>query len=43
LPSPAKGVQAKDILERVSELSQPFGTKIEITGETADVKVKGGK
>jgi poly-gamma-glutamate synthesis protein (capsule biosynthesis protein) len=43
LPSPAKGLQAKDILERVAELSQPFGTKVEISGETAEVRVKGEK
>jgi poly-gamma-glutamate capsule biosynthesis protein CapA/YwtB (metallophosphatase superfamily) len=40
LPAPAKGYQAKDILERVKELSLPFGTTVEITGETATVKVK---
>jgi len=43
LPAPAKGMQAKDILERVAELSKPFGTKIEISGETAEVRVKGEK
>jgi poly-gamma-glutamate synthesis protein (capsule biosynthesis protein) len=42
LPAPAKGQQATDILQRMVELSQPFGTKIEINGETAEVKIKPG-
>ena len=40
LPAPAKGQQAKDILERVQELSKPFGTVVELNGETAEVKLK---
>ena len=43
LPAPAKAQQAKDILQRMVDLSQPFGTTIEITGETAEVIVKGAK
>ena len=43
LPAPAKGQQATDILQRVADLSKPFGTKVEITGEAATVVVKPGK
>jgi poly-gamma-glutamate capsule biosynthesis protein CapA/YwtB (metallophosphatase superfamily) len=43
LPAPAKGQQATDILQRVAELSQPFGTTLTITGGTAEVVVKGSK
>jgi poly-gamma-glutamate synthesis protein (capsule biosynthesis protein) len=43
LPALAKGQQATDILDRVMELSQPFGTTIKVSGETAEVVVKGGK
>jgi len=42
LPTLAKGQQATDILQRMVELSQPFGTTIEVSGETAEVRVKGG-
>jgi poly-gamma-glutamate capsule biosynthesis protein CapA/YwtB (metallophosphatase superfamily) len=40
LPAPASGAQAGYILERLAELSRPFGTQIAITGETAVVRVK---
>jgi poly-gamma-glutamate capsule biosynthesis protein CapA/YwtB (metallophosphatase superfamily) len=43
LPAIAKGQQATDILQRMVELSQPFGTTIEVSGETAEVRVKGGR
>jgi hypothetical protein len=43
LPAPAKGEQASYILERVAELSRPFGTAIEVKGETAEIRLKGGK
>jgi poly-gamma-glutamate capsule biosynthesis protein CapA/YwtB (metallophosphatase superfamily) len=43
LPALAKGQQATDILARVAELSQPFGTTLKITGETAEVAIKPGK
>jgi len=43
LPTLAKSQQATDILARVAELSQPFGTTLKISGETADVVVKTGK
>jgi poly-gamma-glutamate synthesis protein (capsule biosynthesis protein) len=39
LPAPAKGPVAKDILQRVADLSKPFGTEVVLNGETADVKV----
>jgi poly-gamma-glutamate synthesis protein (capsule biosynthesis protein) len=42
LPGPAKGDQATDILLRVNELSQPFGTKIDVSGDRAEVRVSGG-
>lgn len=41
LPSPAKGDQARYILERLASLSQPFGTVIDIHGESADVRIPG--
>ena len=40
LPSPASGAQAGYILERVADLSRPFGTNIDIKGTTAEIKVK---
>ena len=40
LPAPAKGEQATYILQRVAELSRPFGTKVEVKGESAEVSVK---
>ena len=40
LPSPASGAQAGYILERLMELSRPFGTRIEIKGDTAEITVK---
>jgi poly-gamma-glutamate capsule biosynthesis protein CapA/YwtB (metallophosphatase superfamily) len=43
LPGPAKAQQAKDILERVAELSRPFGATIEVKGDTAEVKLTAGK
>ncbi len=42
LPAPAKGEQATYILQRVAELSAPFGTKVEVKGDRAEVKVPGG-
>jgi poly-gamma-glutamate capsule biosynthesis protein CapA/YwtB (metallophosphatase superfamily) len=39
LPSAATGAQARYILERVAELSKPFGTKVEMKGETAQIKI----
>jgi poly-gamma-glutamate capsule biosynthesis protein CapA/YwtB (metallophosphatase superfamily) len=42
LPSPATGARAGYILRRLTELSRPFGTKVEIKGDTAEIKVKAG-
>ncbi len=42
LPSPAKGDQAHYILERLANLSRPFGTTIEIKGDMAEIKLKSG-
>jgi poly-gamma-glutamate capsule biosynthesis protein CapA/YwtB (metallophosphatase superfamily) len=39
LPSPATGARAGYILERMAELSKPFGTKFEIRGETAEIRM----
>jgi len=40
LPSPATGAQAGYILQRVADESMPFGTAIQINGETADILLK---
>jgi poly-gamma-glutamate synthesis protein (capsule biosynthesis protein) len=40
LPSPATGARAGYILERLADLSKPFGTKLEIKGDTAEIKLK---
>src|SRR5689334_22955028 len=42
LPAPAKADQARYILERVAELSQPFGTKIDVQGDRAEIVLPGG-
>jgi hypothetical protein len=42
LPSPATGEQARYILERLADLSRPFGTKIEVKGDAAEIRLKGG-
>ena len=39
LPSAATGARASYILERLADASQPFGTRIEVTGATADIKL----
>jgi poly-gamma-glutamate capsule biosynthesis protein CapA/YwtB (metallophosphatase superfamily) len=41
LPKAATGERAGYILQRVAELSQPFGTKLAVTGDTARVDLKG--
>ena len=38
LPRPAMGAQAHYILERLASLSRPFGTTIEITGDTGTIR-----
>jgi poly-gamma-glutamate synthesis protein (capsule biosynthesis protein) len=42
LPAPATGEQARYILERLADLSRPFGTRIDVKGDTAAIKLKGG-
>jgi poly-gamma-glutamate capsule biosynthesis protein CapA/YwtB (metallophosphatase superfamily) len=42
LPTPATGEQAHYILERLADLSRPFGTTLEVKGDTAEIKLKGG-
>lgn len=42
LPKPATGEQAGYILERLAEYSRPFGTSIEVKGDTAEIKLKVG-
>jgi len=42
LPTPATGDQARYILERLADLSRPFGTTLMVKGDSAEVKLKGG-
>jgi poly-gamma-glutamate synthesis protein (capsule biosynthesis protein) len=42
LPSPVTGEQAHYILERLAELSRPFGTTLVIKDDAAEIKLKGG-
>ena len=42
LPTPAKGEQAHYILERLADLSRPFGTTVVVKDDTAEIKLKGG-
>src|SRR5579872_4957388 len=42
LPAAVTGARAGYILERLADLSKPFGTKVEIKGDTAQIKIKGG-
>ncbi len=37
LPTPATGARATYILERPAELSRPFGTRIAVHGDTAQI------
>jgi len=39
LPTPAKGEQARYILERLADLSRPFGTTVEINGDKAAIRL----
>ena len=43
LPKPALGEQAAYILERLAELSRPFGTTVVVKGDTAEIDLKRGK
>ena len=42
LPNPCSGEQARYILERLADLSRPFGTTVVVKGDTAEIKLKGG-
>ena len=41
LPAPATGARAGYILQRLADASRPFGTKMDISGETATVTMAG--
>ncbi len=41
LPTPATGARAGYILQRLVDASKPFGTTMEVTGDTATVTVRG--
>jgi poly-gamma-glutamate synthesis protein (capsule biosynthesis protein) len=43
LPTPAPASRAHFILERLAEASKPFGTAFEMNGDTATIKLGGGK
>ena len=43
LPAPVTGARAGYILQRLADASKPFGTKIEIKGDTAEIKLKAAK
>jgi hypothetical protein len=42
LPSPATGARAGYILQRLADASKPFGTTVEMKGNTAEIKLKVG-
>jgi hypothetical protein len=42
LPSPVTGARASYILQRLADASKPFGTTVEIKGDTAEIKLKSG-
>jgi poly-gamma-glutamate synthesis protein (capsule biosynthesis protein) len=42
LPSPVTGARAGYILQRLADASMPFGTKVEIKGDMAEIKLKAG-
>jgi poly-gamma-glutamate capsule biosynthesis protein CapA/YwtB (metallophosphatase superfamily) len=42
LPKPATGNQARYILERLADSSRPFGTTVEVKGDSAEINLKGG-
>jgi poly-gamma-glutamate capsule biosynthesis protein CapA/YwtB (metallophosphatase superfamily) len=43
LPTPAKGAKAGYILQRVAEESKPFGTVLELNGDTAEIKLNSAR
>jgi poly-gamma-glutamate capsule biosynthesis protein CapA/YwtB (metallophosphatase superfamily) len=42
LPSPLTGARAGYILKRLADASKPFGTTLELKGDTAEIKLKSG-
>src|SRR5258708_5713206 len=42
LPSPVTGARAGYILQRLADASKPFGTTIEVKGDTAEIKLNAG-
>jgi hypothetical protein len=42
LPKPVMGQQSYYILQRLADLSRPFGTNIEISGDSAEINLKTG-
>src|SRR5579863_8179360 len=42
LPKPATGDQARYILQRLADASRPFGTKVLVKGDTAEINLKSG-
>jgi hypothetical protein len=40
LPTPVTGARAGYILQRLADLSKPFGTTLEVKGDTAEIKLK---
>ena len=42
LPKLATGDQARYILQRLADSSGPFGTTVEVKGDTAEIKLKAG-
>jgi poly-gamma-glutamate capsule biosynthesis protein CapA/YwtB (metallophosphatase superfamily) len=43
LPSPVTGARAGYILQRIADMSKPFGTPIEVKGDTAEIVLKAEK
>ena len=41
LPSPVTGDKAGYILKRLADLSRPFGTTVDVKGDTAEINLKG--
>jgi poly-gamma-glutamate synthesis protein (capsule biosynthesis protein) len=42
LPSPVTGARAGYILQRLADASKPFGTTVEVNGDTAEIRLKAG-
>jgi poly-gamma-glutamate capsule biosynthesis protein CapA/YwtB (metallophosphatase superfamily) len=43
LPSPLAGARAGYVLQRLADASKPFGTSVEVKGDTAEIRMKSGK